>query len=677
LLSSLAIVLALAGCGGTAKSGGTGGSAGSGAGGDGPGGSGAGGSGAGGRGGSGAGGSGAGGSGAGGSGAGGSGAGGSGAGGSGAGGTGPTMTLMPPANGKIPTTPGECMGTADPGAFTFDRIATWRDDATAAYTMIHDDMCGPTLRGIDTYAVPALAMRGISSGMAPFVDVCEKGKLWDIVKKAEENGNEIINHSFTHPNITVENANQEVVMAKAAFDKQIKNPISFYVFPYDYWTDATLMAVQNAGHIGARAGTRDMFDGFDNPPLNTADDLNDMRLVFDVWPRAYSKYALFAAKDLLGIHVHNAIEKKAFAVREFHSISGRPDPKDDGSEGFGPVPLRTFEAHLDFLVNAWKSNKVWTSTPSTIIRYRQARKACTAMVSGSTITFPTPNATCTKYATPISVIVKSARDVPFIKATQGGNAVFTRKLGPSLWSVTADPTKGTVMLGGCGTAQPDYTVDASITLPAKPTPAASVCDLETVKGMGGMGQMDTLERNMESFQALPNPQQRDGRTGSWSWYPGGAVGVIAMDGANRVLKWSGGNLGAWAGVTLAFLGGNGAGSCYDASAYQGIRFKIKGSVMANDIMLDGKVVVSLVTAETQTQKYGGDLKGEGGHFNKIVPVTSTWTTVSIPWAELGKPTWGATAALPALAVGKLQAIDWGISNMTTAFDIYLDDIELY
>jgi len=142
-----------------------------------------------------------------------------------------------------------------------------------------------------------------------------------------------------------------------------------------------------------------------------------------------------------------------------------------------------------------------------------------------------------------------------------------------------------------------------------------------------------------------------------------------------MLRFHGANLNAWAGVTLAFLGGNGAGACYDASAYKGIRFKIRGNIAASDF--PGTVFVSLITAETQTQKYGGDLKGEGGHFNKQIKVTADWQTISIAWTDLMKPTWGDTATLTQLALGKMQAIDWGVSNMATTFDFDLDDIELY
>jgi hypothetical protein len=230
-----------------------------------------------------------------------------------------------------------------------------------------------------------------------------------------------------------------------------------------------------------------------------------------------------------------------------------------------------------------------------------------------------------------------------------------------------------VELSGCANEGPS--VDDSIQLDAKPNPANSVCDIQTVTGTGSPGKMDDLQRPVEEFQVLPNPSQGDGRDGSWSWYPQTAKVEVASEGSNQYVRYTGTALNAWSGVTLAFLNSNGAGSCYDASAYQGIRFKIKGTV--NDSMLANKVILSVVTAEAQTRVYGGDLNGEGGHFNKQISLTSSWQTVSITWAELQKPTWGATMSLPAVAQKKLQALDFGVSNTASSFDISLDDLELF
>jgi len=562
---------------------------------------------------------------------------------------------------------------ADAGSFTFERIAVWRDDASSAYSMVHDDMCGPALSGIHENAVPALAARGLGAGVAPIVDECEKAGLWSEVADAESKGNEIVNHSYTHPEIAPDNVATEVVGAKAGFEEHTANPVTFYVFPYDYWTPETLAAVGNAGHIGARAGNRDDNDGFDNPPINANDDSNDLEVEFDVWPRTYSKYALYLANDILPVHVWNAIERNGWALREFHSVIA--DGSNADSQGFGPITLSDYEAHLDFLVQAFKANKVWTAPPSAVIKYRRARQACGASVSGSTISYDTSQADCTTFATPISVIVTSGQDVASVMATQAGTPVFTRKIGPSTYSVTADPTGGEVTVQGC--SNEGATVDTSIQLPAKPMPAESVCDIETVVGTGSPGTMDDLERPFEEFQILPNPSQGDGRTGSWSWYPQNATVEMITEDSNQLLRYTTAqSLNAWTGVTLAFLGGNGAGTCYDATAYQGIRFRIKGSVQSADT-LSGKVIMSLITAETQSKTYGGDLDGQAGHFHKIIDVSASWQTVQVSWAELSTPTWGSTTSLTSAAVTKLQAIDWGITDQASSFEIFLDDIELY
>src|SRR5205814_3674273 len=142
-----------------------------------------------------------------------------------------------------------------------------------------------------------------------------------------------------------------------------------------------------------------------------------------------------------------------------------------------------------------------------------------------------------KFATPISVVLTTGKDVPGLKALQGGKPVFTRKLGPNTFSVTADPTKGRVDLDGCSVAGP--TVDPMVPIPPKPEAAQSVCDLDHVKGMGRPGKMDDLERPTTELQLLPNPSEGDGRNGSWSWYPPNASVKIVQDGrTNNALRYA-------------------------------------------------------------------------------------------------------------------------------------------
>src|SRR5260370_629725 len=107
---------------------------------------------------------------------------------------------------------------------------------------------------------------------------------------------------------------------------RIRNPVTFFIFPFDFWTADTVKAVSDAGHFGARAGVRDTYDGFTNPPLNPPEPTNDLALVFDVWPRTYSKYALFPGNDVLNQHVWSAVDKGARSARDAQHLPGRSSP---------------------------------------------------------------------------------------------------------------------------------------------------------------------------------------------------------------------------------------------------------------------------------------------------------------------------------------------------------------
>lgn len=559
----------------------------------------------------------------------------------------------------------------DTGAMHFERIATWLDDARGAYSLIHDDFCEPRFDGIRAAALPALKRVGLHAGLAAIANDCEQHKRWDWLVEAEDAGHEIVSHSYTHALITADNAEHEIAESKAAFDAKIRHPIEFFAFPYDYFTPETIERARTAGYLGARAGNRNDNDSF-NPPLNPAAPEGDYAVEFDVWPRGYSKYVLYYPDDVLNVHAYQAIESGGWSVREFHGVVEQG--LDPALGGFGAIDLPSYERHLTFLSNAWKKGVLWTAPPSTVLRYRRARQACSARLTQDTLEFDSSAEECRTYATPLSAIVTTERDVGRIDALQNGRPVAARKLGPRTYSITADPTAGDVTLTGC--ANPGAELAHDLALPDKPQPAASVCEIERVAGTGAPGRMDDLERPANQLKVLPNPGQADARTGSWSWYPPSAVGAISEDGDNHVLRFSGGNQARWSGIALAFLGGNGAGACYDASAYTGLRFRIRGSVASADD-LDGQVVLSLITADTQSRRRGGDLDGEGGHFQTRVEVTADWREVSVAWSDLQPPEWGVTRDRTVFAVDKLQAIDWGISDMASEFAIEIDDIELF
>jgi peptidoglycan/xylan/chitin deacetylase (PgdA/CDA1 family) len=549
------------------------------------------------------------------------------------------------------------------GPVRLERIAVWRDDARAAYSIVHDDMCSEGTEGIDDLALPALRRRGLRVGVAPIAGMCEQRRRWPEVLRARTQGHEIVSHSYTHARVTPENAADEVGKAKQILERRGRGPVDFYVFPYDEFSPETVSLVEAAGHLGARAGNRGATNGLDRPPINPADATGDFAVLFDVWPRPYSKYSLYKGIDLLNVQVWDAIERGGWAMRELHGVMRDHDAPE--KNGFGPIPLSVYEKHLDFLEDARRANVVWTDTPSAIIRYRHARRSCRAAIQDAYVVFDPSAPECIRFATPISVVVASRADLPGLKATQRGAAVPVLRLGPGRFSVTADPTRGPVALAGCGEA--GRTVDTTVSLTPRPQPARSVCEVETVRGADAR-MLDDFERRSPEFDAGDLP--------GWTFYPGAAALTRQAEGAAVLGRFAGRALGTWSGATFVFSGPDGAGACYDARAHTGLRFRLRGRVESPD-ELSGKAVVSLVTAETRAQVFGGDLKGEGGHFHALVNVTPDWQTVEIPWSALRKPTWGDTVGLEAPALGKLQAVDWGVTASATAFELDLDDIELY
>ena len=108
------------------------------------------------------------------------------------------------------------------------------------------------------------------------------------------------------------------------------------------------------------------------------------------------------------------------------------------------MPLDVYEKHLDFLVEARRASYLWIDTPSTIINYRHARTACAVSAAGDRLAFDLSNPDCSRFATPLSVVVAARADLPQMTARQQGESVPVRALGGGRFVVTADPARGEV-----------------------------------------------------------------------------------------------------------------------------------------------------------------------------------------------------------------------------------------
>src|SRR5436190_2186062 len=87
-------------------------------------------------------------------------------------------------------------------AFKVEGVATWRGGATAAYSLVHDDVCNDDTKGVFTHALPELDKRGLHGGFGVIVAECETKGRWPQVRALVEHGHDVFSHSWSHTCMT-------------------------------------------------------------------------------------------------------------------------------------------------------------------------------------------------------------------------------------------------------------------------------------------------------------------------------------------------------------------------------------------------------------------------------------------------------------------------------------------
>jgi peptidoglycan/xylan/chitin deacetylase (PgdA/CDA1 family) len=363
-------------------------------------------------------------------------------------------------------------------SFRVDGVATWRGDATAAYSLIHDDICDAHALGVFSAAEPELDRRGLHAGFGVVVGACAAQGRWPEVRALIAHGHDVFSHSWDHPCLT-ENAAlaescdpkaprsvdfaTEIGRAATALQAVTGRAPEFFIFPYDVCDPAAVAYLQRAGYLSARCGT---------PGVNEAAFGDPFAVRFDVFGPSYSRafgssacaatsagaapvqyvtppaaYTSACRRDVLDGYVDEAIAAGGWAVRELHGL----DPADP--EGWETVALSDYRAHLDHVVEKIAAGALWVEGPTTVVKYRLAREACAlpTVVAGDTLRFATPTAACRRVATVLSYRVSRAEcrggaAVTELRVRQGDRELPARRLAACSWAVDADPTRGDALL---------------------------------------------------------------------------------------------------------------------------------------------------------------------------------------------------------------------------------------
>jgi len=356
-------------------------------------------------------------------------------------------------------------GSSPPGSYKVEGVATWRGDKTAAFSVIHDDLCDASVNGIFSIADPELVKRGLHGGFGAITETCDSQKAWGKVKTLVDHGHDLFSHSATHHCLgpagdcsgngtpSTDYA-REIDATVAAIMKNVGVKTQFFIFPYDVCGSGAVAHLKQTGFLGARCGDHGVLP---------ADFTDAFQTTFDIWGPSYSKYVgkgpcagvkpdgdaqpstlpQACRTYVLQTYIDDTIKAKGWTTREMHGF----DPGDIADGGWQTVTTGDYRIYLDYLKMKSDAGDLWVEGPTPVIKYRFAREKCgMPTVEGDKLHFGTPSADCTKYATPVSYIVTTGGDPASLKTTQGAAVYPARKLGPGKFAVDADPTKGDAVI---------------------------------------------------------------------------------------------------------------------------------------------------------------------------------------------------------------------------------------
>lgn len=332
---------------------------------------------------------------------------------------------------------------------TLERVANWKGDATAAYSIIHDDLCawGVSAGGGMFQNWRELTDRNLVAAYGVVTSWCQEADFTEMQNMVNA-GMEMVNHSHSHINLreNVEDWDTEFGLSTEVL-RQRGFEVSYFVYPYDAFNDAMFAKLNNElGYLGSRGSPPGSpFGVVNTADMSTFDVLQPYRNKFDIYneyndpdePR-FSVYT-GGSGDPLNKYVDDAVRYGGWAVRELHGI--------DFPESWGNVPLNIYLPHLDHVKTLVDQNSLWMDTPTNITRYRSSRAYCgDAIVNEGSISFMTPTAAgCQKYSAPLTVII-SVPGSGSVKATQNGEDIPIKALGVDgtryRYMLDIDPTRG-------------------------------------------------------------------------------------------------------------------------------------------------------------------------------------------------------------------------------------------
>jgi peptidoglycan/xylan/chitin deacetylase (PgdA/CDA1 family) len=321
-------------------------------------------------------------------------------------------------------------------------FATWKDNRTAAYTIVHDDFGDVTTAGITQYADTAAHQRGIKFVFGAITSSCDS-QDWVDSKRLITHGHEIINHSHSH-RCAVNTGWCTDVYGPADYHLELDTSTAwiergsghrprFFIHPYDLYTDSIINHLKFLKYLGARSG---QYSQMNKPSFTDFFRLNFF--VFDP----------VSTLEQMNETVDAVISDGSYAVRELHGV-------EDWS--WGKVTLADYTAHLDYIKTKMNLKQLWTATFSEVITYKMQRDVYNPITKFNyasnllTVRFDTLKAldtTVLKTPITVNIVLDGIKHDSNLVVMQNGVQLHEVWYGKDTLMVNVYPHRGTLEISG-------------------------------------------------------------------------------------------------------------------------------------------------------------------------------------------------------------------------------------
>ena len=343
-------------------------------------------------------------------------------------------------------------------------IAKWKNDATAAYSIFHDDLGNAEeCHGIYEHADTIAYNRGLKFCAGAIVKCCvDEGEyMWEHLKTLTSHGHEIAAHSWDHGS-PVDlgwqpeswSVDTDVVMAKQVLEKNVPGTeVNFFIFPFDAYNNQRINEVKEHGYLGARVGKK-MYDNDRGVVTSLADYDPFSSNFFDTYFAKEEQDAIDAQPDPYTIsiynddkddvemqHVDSAISSGGWSIQAMHSVD------NTNPWGWGHISINKYRALLDYVKKKVDAGILWMDTPSAIMKYLVTKnQSGDAVLNGNVISFSNPEKIDPTYATEVTLIIKTSWFTKELSGIQGKTTIVAKKVGNNNFMMDINPLNGNVTI---------------------------------------------------------------------------------------------------------------------------------------------------------------------------------------------------------------------------------------